>query len=308
MSLNATVAPLSFMLVTCVGCHSGMGPSWSPSQGRAPATPSMNWPHSTDGLIEFVQLAATQVHLRGKAAFADFGVRGSAWNHDDTYLFISDDRTGRLIFHGANAKLVGNSMVELTGAEGRRFGKFTEETLEHSDHAWAFYKWARPSGGEPVWKASYNLRVAGPAGENYIVGSGLYELAVDRKLVTELVDMAATWIEDDRDEALALIRDPKGPFVYRETQVFVINAKGDVVADPFYPELTKSNQMDLKSADGRPVQRDLVNLIGHEAAGWRTGYLWPRPNGGPTGHKDIYMRRVKVGGEMLGVGSGLYVD
>jgi len=268
----------------------------------------MSWPHTTDGLIEFVRLAAIQVHERGKAAFADFGVRGSAWNHDDTYLFIADDRTGRLIFHGANAKLVGNQMVELTGAEGRRFGKFTEETLAHSDHAWAFYKWARPGGGEPVWKASYNLRVAGPAREYYIVGSGLYELAVDRKLVTELVDMAATWVADDRDEALALIRDPKGPFVYRETQVFVISTKGDVLADPLYSELMKSNQLELKSADGRPVQRDLINMIEHDTAGWRTGYLWPRPNGGAKGHKDIYMRRVKIGGETLGVGSGLYVD
>ncbi len=299
---------LGVTISTCVGCQTGKGPSWSPPLSRTPATPTMNAPQTTDGLIEFVQLAAIQVRQRGQEAFADFGVRGTAWNHDDTYLFISDDRTGRLIFHGANPKLVGNQMVELTGAEGRRFGEFTQETLEHSIHAWAFYKWARPSGGEPVWKASYNLRVAGPAGECYIVGSGVYELAVDRKLVTEQVDMAVTWIEDDRNEALTLIRDPKGPFVYRDAQVFVINTKGDVVADPFYPELTKSNQMDLKSADGRPVQRDLVNLIEHESAGWKTGYLWPRPNGGPNGHKDIYMRQVKSGGETLGVGSGLYVD
>jgi len=81
-----------------------------------------------------------------------------------------------------------------------------------------------------------------------------------------------------------------------------------VLADPLYPELEKKNQIDLKSADGRPVQHDLVALIAHESAGWRTGYLWPRPNGGPAGHKDIYMRRVKVGGETLGVGSGLYTD
>ena len=88
----------------------------------------------------------------------------------------------------------------------------------------------------------------------------------------------------------------------------MINTRGDVLADPLYPELERRNQINLKSADGRPLQRDLIQLIQAEGAGWRTGYLWPRPYGGKAGHKDIYMRKVQLGRQTLGVGSGLYVD
>jgi cytochrome c len=303
----AVVLPL--IPLTGIGCRSDRHePTWTPPAGSGVTAPSMQAPTTTEGLIAFVQAAATQVHERGTAAFDEFARRGSVWNHDDTYLFVTDDRTDRIVFHGANPELVGRKMEELVGAEGRDFGGFTEDTLELMHHAWAFYKWRRPSGGWPVWKASYNLRVAGPSGERFIVGSGVFELNVDRKLVTELVDMAAAWVEHKRQKALKLIRDPNGPFVYRKTRVFVINTSGDVLADAFYPYLEQSNQLNLKSADGKPVMRDLIALIEREPAGWLTGYRWRRPVGGPAGHKDIYVRRVSAGKELLGVGSGLYTD
>ena len=73
---------------------------------------------------------------------------------------------------------------------------------------------------------------------------------------------------------------------------------------PFYPELERKNQIDLKDAAGRP----LIHLVESEEAGWGTGYLWPRPGGGAPGHKDFYMRRVRLEKQTLGVGSGLVVE
>src|SRR5262249_28746553 len=139
--------PASFGIVLIAfagGCRADRSsPSWTvPS--NPPAEPAMNWPQTTEGLITFVQNAATQLHARGTAAFDDFARKGSVWNHDDNYLFISDDRTGRIIFHGTNAQIVGNVMSELVGEEGRKFGKFASDTLEFSDHVWAFYNWPRP--------------------------------------------------------------------------------------------------------------------------------------------------------------------
>jgi len=136
----------------------------------------------------------------------------------------------------------------------------------------------------------------------------VYDLVPDRRFVVELVDMAAERIERDGRGALALVRDPKGPFVYRDTQVFVIDTKGNVLADPFYPELERKNQIDLKDAAGRPVQRELIQLVESDEAGWRAGYLWVRPGGGAPGNKDLYVRRVRLGKQTLGVGSGLFVE
>jgi len=88
----------------------------------------------------------------------------------------------------------------------------------------------------------------------------------------------------------------------------VIDTKGNVLADPFYPELERKNQIDLKDAAGRPVQRELIQLVESDEAGWRTGYLWARPGGGAPGNKDLYVRRVRLGKQTLGVGSGLFVE
>lgn len=265
-------------------------------------------PRTTEELIAFVERAAAVVQARGSDAFVELGRRPSVWSHDDTYLFIAEAGTNRIVVHGADRTRLGADLTTIKGAEGRSFGRWGLEALANRDHAWIFYKRARPAGGAPVWKASYLKRVDAASGESYIVGSGVYDLKVDRRFVTELVDMAVARIQEDGRAALKLVRERDGPFVYQQTQVFVIDTRGDVLADPLYPQLERKNQIDLKSADGRPVQRDLIQLIETESEGWRTGYLWPRPYGGRAGHKDIYMRRVQVGRQTLGVGSGLYVD
>ena len=126
--------------------------------------------------------------------------------------------------------------------------------------------------------------------------------------VVALVELAAERLARDGWLALSLIRDPRGPFVYEDVHVFVINSRGDVLADPLAPELEGLNQLDRRSADGRPVQRELLAVLASEGAGWRTSYLWPRPGTGSLARRDLYVRRVEVAGETLGVGAGVYVD
>ncbi len=288
-------------LALLLGCHGLRAAHPAPEPPAGPAT--------TEELITFVDRAAAELQAKGNAAFGEFGREGGEWKHGDTYVFVVDAATHRILFHGHDPARVGEDLTTIRGAEGRAFGRWGVQGLAGSrDRAWIFYKRARPRGGAPTWKATFLRRVQGPSGERYIVGSGLYDLVPDRRFVVELVDMAAERIERDGRAALALVRDPKGPFVYRDTQVFVIDTKGNVLADPFYPELERKNQIDLKDAAGRPVQRDLVHLVQTEEAGWRTGYLWPRPRGGAPGHKDLYLRRVRLGKQTLGVGSGLFVE
>ena len=299
-AIGSRIGVVLCLLSLLVGCQ--------PQPVAKPEQPVVTSPHTTEELIAFVERAAAVVQARGSDAFVELGRRPSVWSHDDTYLFIAEAGTNRIVVHGADRTRLGADLTTIKGAEGRSFGRWGLEALANRDHAWIFYKRARPAGGAPVWKASYLKRVDAASGESYIVGSGVYDLKVDRRFVTELVDMAVARIQEDGRAALKLVRERDGPFVYQQTQVFVIDTRGDVLADPLYPQLERKNQIDLKSADGRPVQRDLIQLIETESEGWRTGYLWPRPYGGRAGHKDIYMRRVQVGRQTLGVGSGLYVD
>src|SRR5204863_250511 len=104
--------------------------------------------------------------------------------------------------------------VPTPSARARATGRWGVQALAGKrDRAWMFYKRKRPGGGEPTWKATFLRRVQGPAGERYVVGSGVYDLVPDRRFVIELVDMAAERIERDGRAALALVRDRKGPFV-----------------------------------------------------------------------------------------------
>jgi len=288
-------------LALVLGCH------WLRAARHAPEPPA--GPTTTEELIAFVDRAAAELGAKGNAAFGEFGREGSVWKYGDTYVFVVDADTHRVLFHGHDPTRVGRDLSTIRGAEGRAFGRWGVQALAGKrDRAWIFYKRKRPGGGAPTWKASFLRRVQGPSDERYIVGSGVYDLVPDRRFVVELVDMAAERIEREGRGALALVRDPKGPFVYRDTQVFVIDTKGNVLADPFYPELERKNQIDLKDAAGRPVQRELIQLVESDEAGWRTGYLWARPGGGAPGNKDLYVRRVRLGKQTLGVGSGLFVE
>src|SRR5262245_33841684 len=137
---------------------------------------------------------------------------------------------------------------------------------------------------------------------------GRQPVSTSRWFVETLVQLASELIARDRWLALSLIRDPRGPFVHANVHAFVINLRGDVLADPLAPELEGHNQIDRRSADGRPVQRDLIALLETEGMGWRTRYLWRRPGEPKLGRRDLYVRRVVLDGETLGVGAGIYVE
>ena len=56
------------------------------------------------------------------------------------------------------------------------------------------------------------------------------------------------------------------------------------------------------------MQRELIGVLEHEGEGWRLSYLWRRPGATRLSRRDLYVRRLVVEGETLGVGAGLYVD
>ena len=150
------------------------------------------------------------------------------------------------------------------------------------------------------------MRAKAPSGKDYIIGSGVYDMPVDRKLVSDMVDMASERLQRDGRSALDLMRDPKGPFVYKDTQVFVVDTQGNVLADPLYPALEGKNQLDLQSADGKPILRELIQLIQTKDSGWSGPYLWQRPDGGQPAPRMILVKKVTVGSQTLGVASGYY--
>src|SRR5262249_20314990 len=67
-----------------------------------PEKPAVTSPRTTEELIAFVERAAAVVQARGSEAFPELGSRPSIWSHDDTYLFIAEAGTNRIVVHGAD--------------------------------------------------------------------------------------------------------------------------------------------------------------------------------------------------------------
>jgi len=66
---------------------------------------------------------------------------------------------------------------DIVDANGNRVGDLIMAAGNSpAGHGWADYVWPRPGQTTPVAKSSYVVRVAGPDGTQYIVGSGGYDL------------------------------------------------------------------------------------------------------------------------------------
>jgi cytochrome c len=110
------------------------------------------------------EAAAQHLEKNGEAAFADFN-DGNAWHDRDLYVFVFGP-DGTCLAHGANAKMVGQNVIDHTDAEGT---PFIENIVAVKGSGWVDYKFANPQTGEIAAKRSYVVQI----GDNR-VGVGAY--------------------------------------------------------------------------------------------------------------------------------------
>ena len=107
------------------------------------------------------------------------------------------------------------------------------------------------------------------------------------------------------DEAVKLIGDPKGPFVWKDSYVFLMDMKGKMLAHPMQPELTRHEHVLLETdATGKAIFVHFVNIAREHGEGW-VDYMWPKPGKKSPSKKVTYI--YKVPGKDLIVGAGVYV-
>ena len=107
------------------------------------------------------------------------------------------------------------------------------------------------------------------------------------------------------DAAIEEISNPKGPFVWKDSYVFLMNLDGKMLAHPFQPELTQQDHVLLMTD---PTDKALfvhfVNLARNVGQGW-VEYMWPKPGKNTPSKKLSYIYRVP--NQDLFVGAGVYV-
>lgn len=115
---------------------------------------------------------------------------------------------------------------------------------------------------------------------------------------------AAQMIQDKGlDAAIAAINDKNGPFVWKDTYVFLMNMDGKMLGHPMKPSLLeKDNLLEVKDSNEKPMFVEFVN-VASKGEGW-VDYMWPKPGADEPSPKDTYIYHVP--GTQYFVGAGIY--
>ncbi|MFZ0132001.1 MAG: cache domain-containing protein [Desulfobacterales bacterium] len=131
------------------------------------------------------------------------------------------------------------------------------------------------------------------------------ESATKEECVMKSHEAAALITTKGLEEGIKQISNPKGPFVWKDSYVFLMNLDGKMLAHPFQPELTKQPHVLLMTD---PTDKALfvhfVNLARDVGHGW-VEYMWPKPGKTTPSKKLTYIYRVP--NTDVFVGAGVYV-
>lgn len=269
----------------------------------------------TKSLVRFVRSAAVLFHKEGDKAFSKFKKRGGKWNYKNRYLFIYDLQ-GRNIFHASEADLEGKDLLAFKDLGGRKVIQDMIKAVNNKKHpeGWVHYLWVGPDHLFPSWKSSYVMRVTAPNGKAYFIGSGIYDMRMERVFVKHLVRKVINYLEKNGLSALSDLSDNNRHFLVKDSYPFILNMKGEVVYDPAFPINSpnpgynvRRNLLSFKDASGRYIVKEILEKLKNKSSAW-VMFLWPEPHQTKLARKMIYVQRVKINGQELIVGSELRID
>jgi basic membrane lipoprotein Med (substrate-binding protein (PBP1-ABC) superfamily) len=259
----------------------------------------------TCDLVAFVHAAADKVRKEGEAAFPEFRRKGGEWFKGDRYVFVWDLDGNRHVYPPDLAR-EGDNVIALVDIGGKPIGRLiVAAAAGPAGEGWVHYQWWRPDDPVPTWKSSYVVRAVAPSGKAYLVSGGGYEMRMEKAFVAQAVDDAVALLERKGRAAFDTLRDPRGPFYFYDTYVFVTSEAGVELVNPAFPALEGQSLIDARDTLGKYLVRDYLSAARQQGAAW-VSYYWPRPGSREAVRKQTYVRRAKVDDAWLVVGSGMY--
>lgn len=139
-----------------------------------------------------------------------------------------------------------------------------------------------------------------------LVGNGWADgWATEDECVVKCHEAAAFIKSQGVDAAIEAIGDPKGPFVWKDSYVFLMNLDGKMLAHPFRPDLTHLDHvLLLTDPTNKAFFVHFVNLARTAGHGW-VEYMWPQPGKNAISKKRTYIYRVPDKDLFVGAGISL---
>jgi signal transduction histidine kinase len=259
-------------------------------------------------LMTLVREAAAAVFEKhGEKAYAKFRKKGSKWFRDDTYFFVWT-MDGTRVFHAMDPTGEGLNDIGIKDVLGRFFCKMSLEVAgSPSGEGWVHYMYPEPGNIFPTWKSTFVKRVTFPSGKQYVIGCGIYNMKMDKAFIEDVVNYAATLIEDQGKEAFCQLRDKTGPFVFMDTYVFVDTTDGTELVNPAQPSFEGKNLIDMRDLKGKAIVRECIAAAMKDGSAW-VEYYWYKPGHNTPARKQTYVRKVQSGRDTYIVGSGVYME
>jgi signal transduction histidine kinase len=281
----------------------GCGVYLADAPKAAPAGKKMTAPE----LMTLVREAAGVFEKQGEKAYFEFRKKGSKWFRDDTYFFVWA-MDGTLVFHAAEPGIEGRNDSGIKDVLGRPFGKgILERAGSPSGEGWVHYMYPEPGNIFPTWKSAFVKRATFSSGKQHIIGSGIYNMRMDKAFIEDVVNHAAALVAERGKEAFGQLRDKTGAFVFMDTYVFVETPDGIELVNPALPSLEGRSLIDLRDLSGRTVVREEIAAAMKDGSAWLDMY-WYKPGSNTPALKRTYVRKVQSGRETYIVGSGVYME
>ncbi len=261
----------------------------------------------TKGHVSYVHNAAELLKNKGEDAFKDFSDEGSEWFRQNRYLFVYD-MSGKNIFHPVTPELKGKNLIDMKDISGKPIIRYFINTVTESktDSGWVHYFWIEPGDIFPSWKSSYITKVTTPSKREYIIGSGLYNMRMEKQFIIDAVDSAVRLIKKKGTAAFNTFRDKSSRFVFCGTYIFVIDEKGNAIVDPAFPTESGRSLINLKDAIGKYVVREMIKKLKKQDTAW-VMYMWPESGKTHPSKKLAYIRKVKIDDKIYIVGSTFFL-
>ncbi len=118
---------------------------------------------------------------------------------------------------------------------------------------------------------------------------------------------AAEMVKNDKEAAIQQIGDKNGPFVWKDTYVFLMDLNGNMLAHPMKPELTEKGSLlavpDKNPENPKMLFAEFVEVAKNAGEGW-VEYMWPKPGEETPSVKETYIYRVP--GTDMFTAAGIY--
>ena len=125
------------------------------------------------------------------------------------------------------------------------------------------------------------------------------------QMIIDKVEKAAALLQKEGKAAFPKFKGKDSEFIFAGTYVWIHDLSGIMRVHPVKYKMEGQNLVDLKDSNGKLFFIAMNDVAKTKGAGW-VEYMWPKPGEKTPSQKVSYVKLVKVDGEDLVLGCGVY--